>query len=203
MTASVVFTANINGVDLDVVQTGGKRWITARDLATVLGYKCESGVRMAYSRHRKVERLQGHSIKLKIAGYGGSDARIFDEVAVIYFCEYSKRPGAFHLLRWLEAGGMQAGPAAPVPVADPVAANVLAFKSLSSPPPPNQTERRKGYCCELLKTLLDHSTDLEVMDLTHVVEAEVSDLLNRRHCPSLNNARYELYRRFWLKGGDV
>ncbi|MGO3580709.1 hypothetical protein ACTXN4_28115 [Pseudomonas helleri] len=202
MTACVVFTANINGVDLDVVQTEGKRWLTARDLAAVLGYKCESGVRIAYSRHRKVERLQGHSIKAKIAGYVGSDARIFDEVAVSYFCENSKRPGAFHILRWLDAGGMQMN-ATTAAESAPVAANVLAFKSPSTTPPASQDERQKAYCRELMKTLLRYSTALEAEDLTHIIEAEVVNLIGRRHCPGLNDARYEVYRRYWLQGGDV
>ena len=31
----------------------------------------------------------------------------------------------------------------------------------------------------------------------------VRDLLSRRHCPGLNDARYDVYRRFWLQGGAV
>lgn len=197
--AQQLFKAKIYGLDVEILSLAGKNWMTSDDLASVLEYRTNSGIRMAYSRHRKA--LEAHSIKAKVDGEGW-EVRLFDEFGVRYFCEYSKRPGAVHLLRWLDAGGMQIDTAAATAPA-PVAANVLAFKSLSTPPPPNQTERRKAYCGELLKTLLGHSTDLEVMDLTHVVEAEVSDLLNRRHCPSLNNARYELYRRFWLKGGDV
>ncbi|KWV68372.1 hypothetical protein [Pseudomonas fluorescens] len=193
--AQTLFTSEVYGLPIRVLTHSNKHWLSAEDLSKVFEYRLTNSITKAFCRHRAA--LETHSIKTKIDGEGWK-VRLFDEFGVRYFCEYSKRPGAVHLVRWLDAGGMQMA-TAPAPVA----ANVLAFKSLSSPPPPNQTERRKAYCCELLKTLLGHSTDLEVMDLTHVIEAEVSDLLNRRHCPSLNNARYELYRRFWLKGGDV
>lgn len=197
--AQTLFTSEVYGRPVRVLAHSNKHWLSAEDLSKVFEYRLTGSITQAFSRHRAA--LEAHCTKAKIDG-GGWEARLFDEYGVRYLCEYSKRPGAFHLVRWLDAGGMQMDTAAATAPA-PVAANVLAFKALSSPPPPDQTERRKAYCGELLKTLLGHSTDLEVMDLTHVVEAEVSDLLNRRHCPSLNNARYELYRRFWLKGGDV
>lgn len=81
--------------------------------------------------------------------------------------------------------------------------NVVPLKAIPSTPPACQIERRKAYCRELLKTLLRYTTENEAEELVHVIEDEVQTLLSRRHCPGLNDARYELYRRFWLQGGAV
>lgn len=197
--AQLLFKVQIYGLDLEVLSLAGKTWVAAEDLANVLEYRTNNGIRMAYSRHRKA--LEVHSIKAKIDGEGW-DVRLFDEFGVRYLCEYSKRPGAVHMLRWLDAGGMQANTATAAKSA-PVAANVLAFKSPVTTAPANHDERQKAYCRELLKTLLRYSTALEAEDLTHIIEAEVVNLISRRHCPGLNDARYEVYRRYWLQGGDV
>lgn len=197
--AHLLFKAQIYSRCLRVLSVDDKILFAAEDLANILEYRSTDGVRMAYSRNRRT--LKAHSIKAKIDGEGWA-IRLFDEFGVRYLCEYSKRPGAVHMLRWLDAGGMQAIPST-VTDSAPVAANVLAFKSPCMTPPVNQDERQKAYCRELLKTLLRYSTALEAEDLTHIIEAEVVNLISRRHCPGLNDARYEVFRRYFLQGGDV
>jgi len=198
-TAQVISTSQVSGLRVRVLMYSDRYWLSAEDLYMVFDYRQIGSVSKAYSRNR--EALNIHSTKVKIDGVGW-EVRLFDEFGVRYLCEYSKRPGAFHLLRWLDAGGMQANTATAAD-STPVAANVLAFKSPVTTAPADHDERQKAYCRELLKTLLRYSTALEAEDLTHIIEAEVVNLISRRHCPGLNDARYEVYRRYWLQGGDV
>lgn len=197
--ATLLFEAHVYGHNLQVFSLGGRHMLAAEGLASVLGYRTVNGVRMAYSRHQKA--LEAHSAKAKISEEGWV-VRLYDEFCLRYFCEYSKSPGAVHLLRWLDAGGMtiEGVRTESTPAAD---SNVLAFKATTSAPLAGKSERQRAYCRDLLKTLLRYATDAETEELTHTIESEVADLLNRRHCPGLNDARYELFRRFWLSGGEV
>ncbi|EOE2606604.1 hypothetical protein ACWJ7E_005954 [Pseudomonas aeruginosa] len=209
----LLFTSVLYGITLRVLSFGGRLWLVGEDLAKVLEYRHADGIIRAFNRHK--DELETLSIKARIDGKGHA-VRLFDEAGVRYLCEYSKRPGAFHLLRWLDAGGMREDGAmskvtasiaaecgavlTPPPLGD---SNVVALKALPSTPPACQVERRKAYCRELLKTLLRYTTEDEADELVHVIEDAVRDLLSRRHCPGLNDARYDVYRRFWLQGGAV
>ena len=197
--AQMLFTSVAYGIDLRVLGFDGRVWLSGEDLANVLEYRATGSITAVFSRHRLA--LKPHSAKARIDGKGHA-VRLFDEAGVRYLCEYSKRPGAFHLLRWLDAGGMQAK-ADTVTDPVPIAANVLAFKAPDNTPPVAIGVLKKFYCRDLLKTLLRYSQEQEVEDLTHIIEAEIADLLSRRHCPGLNDARYELYHRYWLQGGAV
>ncbi|EJT5136775.1 hypothetical protein N3B88_006454 [Pseudomonas aeruginosa] len=42
----------------------------------------------------------------------------------------------------------------------------------------------------------------EVDDLTAMIEARISSYLEAHNCPGLNAARYDLYRKYWLQGGE-
>lgn len=197
--AQLLFTSAVYGNTLRVLGFDGRAWLAGEDLAKILEYRTSDGVRIAFSRHK--DALTAHSVLAKIDSQG-HEIRLFDVVAVRYFCECSKRPGAVALWRWLNDGGMREGSSS---TTEPLVEinNVVALKALNSLPPFGSVERKKAYCCDLLKTLLRYSKELEVEDMTHIVEAEVAGLLERRHCPGLNDARYELYRRYWLQGGAV
>lgn len=64
-------------------------------------------------------------------------------------------------------------------------------------------EHQKAYCLHLLKTLLRYSNPSELICITTTIEAEVTKNLANRFNPGLNDARYDVYRRFWLKGGEA
>lgn len=198
-TAQLLFTSVVCGLSLRVWSVDDRHWLCSEDLYLVLAYRSESGLRKAYSTARA--RLECHSTKLKTESRNYT-FRLFDEAAVRYLCEHRVHHNALHLLRWLDAGGMTtSGATAPdLPLS---ATNVVALKALASTPPACKIERRKAYCRELLKTLLRYTTEDEAEELVHVIEDEVRDLLQRRHCPGLNDARYDVYRRFWLQGGAV
>ncbi len=194
-TAQLLFTSLVYGISIRVLGFGERHWLMAEDLARVLEYRSADGVITAFSRHKHA--LEGHSTVARIDGEGHA-VRLFDEAAVRYLCEHAKRPGAAALWRWLNDDGMVSVPDL---AASPT--NVVALKALPSTPPACQMERRKAYCRELLKTLLRYTTEDEADELVHVIEDAVRDLLSRRHCPGLNDARYDVYRRFWLQGGAV
>jgi len=62
-------------------------------------------------------------------------------------------------------------------------------------------ELQKAYCSRLLKTLLRYSSANELGRITATLESEVSKTLATRFVPGLNDASYDVYRSFWLKGG--
>ncbi|MDP3848106.1 MAG: hypothetical protein Q8R10_16955 [Pseudomonas sp.] len=208
--AQLLFTSIVCGVTLRVLGFADRAWLAADDLAKVLEYRSSDSVRVAFSRHK--DALAAHSVLAKIDSEG-HEVRLFDYVAVRYFCEHAKRPGAVALWRWLNDGGMgrtidlsafeEYAKGLKAPITPATVDNVVAFKAPDATSPAGRTERQKAYCRELLKTLLRYATKEETEELVHTIETEVIDLLNHRHCPGLNDARYELFRRFWLQGGDV
>lgn len=62
-------------------------------------------------------------------------------------------------------------------------------------------EHQRAYCSKLLKTLTRYSTPSELSRITATLEGEVAKTLATRFVPGLNDASYEVYRSFWLKGG--
>jgi hypothetical protein len=64
-------------------------------------------------------------------------------------------------------------------------------------------ELQKAYCTQLLKVLLRYSSQAELSRAIATIESEVTTTLSARFVPGLNDASYDVYRRFWLKGGDV
>lgn len=198
MSAQSLLTSEVYGSFIRLISYTNQCWLTMEDVSKVVEYRSADGVLRFYSRHRHA--MEAHSLKARIDGEGWI-VRLINEAGVRYLCEYSKRPGAVHLLRWLDAGGMSMEGIRTEPESAETS-NVLAFKATSSAPA-GKSERQSAYCRDLLKTLLRYATDAEAEELAHTIESEVSDLLNRRHCPGLNDARYELYRRFWLSGGEV
>ncbi len=64
-------------------------------------------------------------------------------------------------------------------------------------------EREKAYCRDLVKMLLRYCDAGEVDKLTLAIDEQIDHLLESRYCPGLNAACYELYRKYWLKGGEA
>ena len=62
-------------------------------------------------------------------------------------------------------------------------------------------ERRKAYATHLVKTALRYADDAEMCQIISAVEHQVAAMLASRFNPGLNDASYEVYRKFWLKGG--
>ncbi|WP_186375272.1 hypothetical protein [Pseudomonas oryzihabitans] len=62
-------------------------------------------------------------------------------------------------------------------------------------------EQRKAYCAQLVKTMLRYSSPDEIQRLTSLLEMHAGRQLAVRYNPGLNDAKYDLFRRFWLKGG--
>ena len=104
MNAITLFTAEVFGVILRVLECEGKRWLCAEDAAKILEYRSSDSVLKGYQRHKK--SLAVHSVTAKIDGTGKA-ARLFDKEALLYLCEHSKKKGSWHLNRWLHLGGLQ------------------------------------------------------------------------------------------------
>ncbi|WP_455921815.1 hypothetical protein [Pseudomonas putida] len=62
-------------------------------------------------------------------------------------------------------------------------------------------ERRKDYAVQLLKTALRYSSDTDVAALTAIIEHQVAVMLSGSFRPGLNDARYHVFRKFWMQGG--
>lgn len=213
MTATIIRSVTILGICLDIIRAQGRLWITAHDLAMVLGYKSESSIRKSYYRHRKHEALEGHVIKAVLGLSRVSPCRLFDEVAVVFFCHNRKREGAFELLRWIDTGGMRLDQQPPLPEVDelpieevellPPPRHVPSLRLVPLGPDPMQQllEREKAYCRDLVKTFLRYCESEDVDKLTGMVDGQIDHLLETRYCPGLNAARYELYRKYWMQGG--
>lgn len=104
MNAITLFTAEVFGVILRVLECEGKRWLCAEDAARILEYRSSDSVLKGYQRHKK--SLAAHSVTAKVDGTGKA-ARLFDEEALRYLCEHSKKKGSWYLNRWLHLGGLQ------------------------------------------------------------------------------------------------
>ncbi len=62
-------------------------------------------------------------------------------------------------------------------------------------------ERRKAYATQLLRTALRYGTEIEIAAITASIEGQIGSMLTTRHNPGLNDASYDVYRKFWLTGG--
>ncbi|WP_425328295.1 hypothetical protein [Pseudomonas nitroreducens] len=192
----------------------GARWAVARDVASALLLK-PSAVRNRVTQHPEV--FEGHVQKVRVDEFPAACLILDEEGIRLFITGMKSAPGAQvrRVISWLDDGALEADPNLPLPevqeiifeeieltaVEDQPKAPILALVPSKLPPIPNeQQERARAYCRELLKTLLRYANDAEAEHLVQVVEAEVYGLLSTRYCQGLNDARYELYRRFWLQG---
>ncbi|WP_394207379.1 hypothetical protein [Pseudomonas putida] len=63
-------------------------------------------------------------------------------------------------------------------------------------------ERRKAYATHLVKTALRYADEAELRQIISAVEHQIATMLSSRFNPGLNDASYEVYRKFWLKGDE-
>lgn len=62
-------------------------------------------------------------------------------------------------------------------------------------------ERRKAYATHLFKTALRYGSEAEIAAITAGIESQIGTMLTTRFNPGLNDASYDVFRKFWLKGG--
>lgn len=65
------------------------------------------------------------------------------------------------------------------------------------------SERRRGYCRDLLKLVLRHATEEESVALLLHLESAAGRMQESRYLPGLNAAAYELHQRYCLKSEDA
>lgn len=206
-----------SGFTVRVVTFLGACWAVARDVASALLLN-PGAVLTRVAQYPEV--FEGHVQKVRLDEQP-SACLILDEEGIRLFIAGMKSKPRVQVLRvitWLDDGALQLDRQLPLPgvqgidleeieladVEEQPKAPVLALVPGRLPPVPSeQQERTKAYCRELLKTLLRYANDSEAEHLVQVVEAEVYGLLSTRYCQGLNDARYELYRRFWLQGGEA
>lgn len=197
-------------VTLRVILFKGGKWLMAEDLAKLFGYSALPSL--------LDDRLLDFTARVKIDGRGHA-RRIYREEAVRAFCSrvaqhsLRARPGVDALLNWLDAGGMQLAQQPPLPEVEELPAeeaellppprHVPSLRLVPRGPDPMQQllEREKAYCRDLVKTLLRYCESEELDNLTGMIDGQIDHMLETRYRPGLNAARYELYRKYWMKGG--
>ena len=233
MNASIVGRAVVNhlGHVVRVVVCSGQRWAVARDIALcLLLHANAAGVRIAKYPDAFIgkcmrARIEGHPAESLLLSEEG--IRLFAEGI-----KQKRRRGVVlpDLISWLDAGGLTSDPSDEVAVREvsspqPIVDDEVAIPLLDSrrngvlPPPrpaislrlvprgpdPMQQllEREKAYCRDLVKMLLRYCDAGEVDKLTLAIDEQIDHLLESRYCPGLNAACYELYRKYWLQGGEA
>jgi hypothetical protein len=63
-----------------------------------------------------------------------------------------------------------------------------------------ETARQRDYCKNLCVVLMRYATDSELQELLNTLDAFKARMLQRRYCPGLNDAAYDLYIKFHLRG---
>ena len=79
----------------------------------------------------------------------------------------------------------------------------MIIKTHAGPVDASTPERRKAYATQLLKTAMHYGTEIEIAAITASIESQIGSMLTTRYNPGLNDASYDVYRKFWLKGGEV
>lgn len=63
-----------------------------------------------------------------------------------------------------------------------------------------QTARQRDYCKKLCVVLMRYATESELQQLVKTLDEFKADMLQRRYSPGLNDAAYDLYANFHLRG---
>ncbi|EPB8977310.1 hypothetical protein ACRT4E_000787 [Pseudomonas aeruginosa] len=168
----------VNGVLLRLGVSEGKVWVRQADLVKAL--KC------SYRKvHFHAEKLSGEH-KTKDGG------KFLSELAVLQVCGSIKTTGVPEVIKWLDAGGMRLSSTG----------NRPAPKSTPKPAKTAPHRNTVAYCHALVCELLQHASIGDMNRFTQLVENEVAGILARHPSEELNYARYDLFRRFYLQGGE-
>ncbi|EMB2840947.1 hypothetical protein U8080_007007 [Pseudomonas aeruginosa] len=172
-------TVTVNGVPLRLAISEGKVWARLSDLCEALELP-----RCSVDRHLSKVALD-HK---KTDGF-----KFVDEFAVKHVCiSRVKASSSRVFLKWLNSGGMR------LPQAGK---STLPSQETGTVPTGHKT-LDSAYCESLIAVLIQHSSKNEIKRFVQLVECEVAGILVRRPCKELNDARHELYSRFYLQGGE-
>ncbi|HCF7360081.1 TPA: hypothetical protein ACXN0C_000915 [Pseudomonas aeruginosa] len=170
---------SVNGVVLRLAMSENKLWVRRTDFAKALRYSSNA--------------VDNHLLKVEVEHWKKDGFKYIDEFAAKQVCLLTpKAPGSRSVLKWLDSGGMH-------------------FHRIEDSTSPDHTRNLiatvpKGasipYCENLVLVFLQHANKDEVKRFIQLVEREVSELLARRPCNELNDARHDLFRRFYLQGGE-
>lgn len=231
MNASIVGRAVVNhlGHVVRVVVCSGQRWAVARDIALcLLLHANAAGVRIA----KYPDAFIGKCMRARIEGHPAESLLLSEEGIRLFVegikCKAKRSAVLPDLISWLDAGGLACNPSYGVAQLDNEDSQPIVDEELVSPeaqdhqalhlarpitrlrlvprgPDPMQQllEREKAYCRDLVKTLLRYCDAGEVDKLTLAIDEQIDHLLESRYCPGLNAACYELYRKYWLQGGEA
>ncbi|MFG8998013.1 hypothetical protein ACEPVS_31800 [Pseudomonas aeruginosa] len=168
----------VNNVLLRLGVSEGKVWVRQADLVKAL--KCP---------YRKV---QWHAEKLSADHKTKDGGKYLSELAVLQVCGSIKSTGVPEVIKWLDAGGMRLSSTGsrPHPKSSPKSAKAITH------------DNTVAYCHVLVCELLQHASIGDIKKFTHLIENEVSGILSRHPSEELNYARYDLFRRFYLQGGE-
>ncbi|HBN7643448.1 hypothetical protein NDR77_32820 [Pseudomonas aeruginosa] len=169
----------VNGVLLRLAMAESKLWVRRTDFAKALKYSSSA--------------VDNQLLKVEIEHCKKDGFKFIDEFAARQVCLLiPKAPGGPAVLKWLNSGGMSMH---------------QTRESTSSTHAHNQMAAvSKGvsssYCENLVLAFFQHANKDEVKRFVQFVECEVAGILTRRPCKELNDARHDLYRRFYLQGGE-
>ncbi|ELH1552390.1 hypothetical protein RJW03_006574 [Pseudomonas aeruginosa] len=177
----------VNGEKLRLVFSEDKVWLRVGDLRRALGVNSGSICRPL----REDKELNGHILRV---GRHRNSASLIDEQAALWICARFKTAEAIRVIDWLKNGGMRFSP--------PGERLKLIGTSKSSSIEANTKSKTAAYCHALVCELLQHASIGDIKKFTHLIENEVSGILSRHPSEELNYARYDLFRRFYLQGGE-
>ncbi|EMI4460664.1 hypothetical protein [Pseudomonas aeruginosa] len=171
-------SVTVNGALLRIAISEGRLWIRRSDLSKAL--KCSRG------------SVDFHLSRIDSEHQKNDTFKFMDEYAAKQVVFATKASGSSVVSKWLKSGGMS------MP---------QTHESTSSTHSPNQmaTVPKGGsssYCENLVLAFLHHANKNEIKRFVQLVECEVAGILVRRPCKGLNDARHELYSRFYLQGGE-
>ncbi|EIY9711335.1 TPA: hypothetical protein ACQRI9_001353 [Pseudomonas aeruginosa] len=170
----------VNNAWLRLVSMDGRSWLKISDLHRAL--ECSRKTVYLHSKNVSIRR---------VVKFG---AGFIDESGVRHICTSTMAAGARAVLKWIDDGGMNQ----PFDEFAGEPLSLEAFNAFAS----SSKAKNRAYCRRLCGALLRHSDGAGVRRLVSFIEGEVSALVILGSCKELNDARHDLFRRFYLQGGE-